>query len=166
MPTTPMNGSTNGLYLAFGWGVCLAWDGSDSCAEMFTASQPWRSLCLHSMPEVFIFYRRFHLHRFAAHPHHLPRFFLCRVVHCFYVVFACHYVVRTFFQALSVFNVLHMLLGGLIGAALHALGLKYYVADGALHAIRKTSTLQAFRHVTPISLTSCSALWKVYWHRL
>lgn len=35
-----------------------------------------------------------------------------------------------FFQALSVFNVLHMLLGGLIGAALHALGLKYYVADG------------------------------------
>lgn len=28
------------------------------------------------------------------------------------------------------FNVLHMLLGGLIGAALHALGLKYYVADG------------------------------------
>lgn len=35
-----------------------------------------------------------------------------------------------FFQALSVFNVLHMLLGGLLGAALHAFGMKYYVADG------------------------------------
>lgn len=35
-----------------------------------------------------------------------------------------------FFQALSVFNVLHMLLGGLVGAALHAYGLRYYVADG------------------------------------
>lgn len=36
----------------------------------------------------------------------------------------------TFFKALSVFNVLHMLLGGLVGAAFHAFGLKYYVADG------------------------------------
>ncbi len=35
-----------------------------------------------------------------------------------------------FFQALSVFNVLHMAIGGLVGAALHAHGLKYYVADG------------------------------------
>ena len=35
-----------------------------------------------------------------------------------------------FFQALSVFNVLHMLLGGLVGAACHAYGMKYYVADG------------------------------------
>ena len=35
-----------------------------------------------------------------------------------------------FFQALSVFNVLHMFVGGLVGAALHARGMKYYVADG------------------------------------
>lgn len=35
-----------------------------------------------------------------------------------------------FFQALAVFNVLHMLMGGLAGAALHAYGVKYYVADG------------------------------------
>lgn len=35
-----------------------------------------------------------------------------------------------FFQALSVFNVLHMFVGGLVGAALHAYGMKYYVADG------------------------------------
>lgn len=35
-----------------------------------------------------------------------------------------------FFQALSVFNILHMFVGGLIGAALHAHGMKYYMADG------------------------------------
>lgn len=35
-----------------------------------------------------------------------------------------------FFQALSVFNILHMLIGGLVGAALNAYGMKYYVADG------------------------------------
>ncbi len=35
-----------------------------------------------------------------------------------------------FFQALSIFNVLHMLIGGLVGSALHAHGMKYYVADG------------------------------------
>ena len=35
-----------------------------------------------------------------------------------------------FFQALSVFNVLHMFVGGLVGAAFHAHGMKYYVADG------------------------------------
>ena len=35
-----------------------------------------------------------------------------------------------FFQALSIFNVLHMFVGGLVGAALHGYGLKYYVADG------------------------------------
>ena len=35
-----------------------------------------------------------------------------------------------FFQALSLFNVLHMLIGGLVGSALHAHGLKYYIADG------------------------------------
>lgn len=34
-----------------------------------------------------------------------------------------------FFQALSMFNILHMYVGGLIGAALHARGLKYYVGD-------------------------------------
>lgn len=35
-----------------------------------------------------------------------------------------------FFQALSIFNVLHMFVGGLVGAALHSRGMKYYVADG------------------------------------
>lgn len=35
-----------------------------------------------------------------------------------------------FFQALSVFNVLHMFVGGLMGAALHSRGMKYYVGDG------------------------------------
>lgn len=38
-----------------------------------------------------------------------------------------------FFQALSLFNVLHMLIGGLVGSALHAHGLKYYIADGFAH---------------------------------
>lgn len=47
-----------------------------------------------------------------------------------------------FFQALAVFNILHMFVGGLVGGALHAYGLKYYVADGfarygaALDAVR------------------------------
>lgn len=35
-----------------------------------------------------------------------------------------------FFQALAVFNVLHMFVGGLVGASLHARGMKYYVSDG------------------------------------
>lgn len=35
-----------------------------------------------------------------------------------------------FFQALSVFNVLHMFVGGLLGAALHSYGIKYCVGDG------------------------------------
>lgn len=35
-----------------------------------------------------------------------------------------------FFQALSIFNVLHMFVGGLVGAALHSYGMKYYMADG------------------------------------
>lgn len=35
-----------------------------------------------------------------------------------------------FFQALAIFNVLHMFVGGLIGGALHGHGMKYYVADG------------------------------------
>jgi len=34
-----------------------------------------------------------------------------------------------FFQALSVFNMLHMVIGGVAGAALYARGLSYYVSD-------------------------------------
>ena len=34
-----------------------------------------------------------------------------------------------FFQALSVFNMLHMVVGGVMGAALYTQGLSYYVAD-------------------------------------
>ncbi len=35
-----------------------------------------------------------------------------------------------FFQALSIFNILHMFIGGAIGCALHSFGLRYYVTDG------------------------------------
>ena len=51
-----------------------------------------------------------------------------------------------FFQALSVFNVLHMFVGGLVGAALHAFGMKYYMADGFarcsgyIDSVRMTAT--------------------------
>lgn len=34
-----------------------------------------------------------------------------------------------FFQALSVFNMLHMVMGGVMGSALYTQGLSYYVAD-------------------------------------
>lgn len=34
-----------------------------------------------------------------------------------------------FFQALSVFNMLHMVMGGVMGAAIYAKGLSYYMAD-------------------------------------
>ena len=34
-----------------------------------------------------------------------------------------------FFQALSVFNMLHMVMGGVVGAALYTRGLAYYVPD-------------------------------------
>lgn len=36
---------------------------------------------------------------------------------------------RHFFQALSVFNMLHMIVGGVMGAALYARGLSYYISD-------------------------------------
>ena len=35
-----------------------------------------------------------------------------------------------FFQALSVFNIFHMFIGGLVGSAFYAYGLRFYVADG------------------------------------
>ncbi len=35
-----------------------------------------------------------------------------------------------FFQALSVFNILHMFIGGSFGAAFNSYGLRYYMADG------------------------------------
>lgn len=34
-----------------------------------------------------------------------------------------------FFQALSVFNMLHMVVGGVMGSAVYAQGLRYYIAD-------------------------------------
>ena len=37
-----------------------------------------------------------------------------------------------FFQSLSVFNFMHMYIGGVIGAALYAWGLRYYMADNIL----------------------------------
>lgn len=36
---------------------------------------------------------------------------------------------RHFFQALSIFNMMHMFLGGVIGGALYARGMRYYMAD-------------------------------------
>lgn len=35
-----------------------------------------------------------------------------------------------FFQGLSIFNVLHMFIGGVIGSACYSYGLRYYIADG------------------------------------
>ena len=65
---------------------------------------------------------------------HLP--IVCRgfsyAVLCIAFMWCLHAIMsfEHFFQALSIFNVLHMLIGGLVGAACHAYGLKYYVADG------------------------------------
>lgn len=36
---------------------------------------------------------------------------------------------RHFFQALSIFNMLHMLVGGVVGSALYSRGLSYFIAD-------------------------------------
>lgn len=63
---------------------------------------------------------------------------------CIAFMWALHAMLsfRHFFQALSVFNMIHMFVGGSAGAALHAHGLGYYVADGfaryshALDAVR------------------------------
>ncbi|MCI7274451.1 hypothetical protein MR642_09180 [bacterium] len=51
---------------------------------------------------------------------------------CISFMWALHAIMsfQHFFQALSIFNMLHMFVGGLIGAALHARGLNYYVGDG------------------------------------
>lgn len=50
---------------------------------------------------------------------------------CISLMWCLHAIMsfQHFFQALSVFNILHMYVGGLIGAALHAHGIKYYVGD-------------------------------------
>ena len=36
---------------------------------------------------------------------------------------------RHFFQALSIFNMLHMVVGGVVGSALYSRGLSYFIAD-------------------------------------
>lgn len=65
---------------------------------------------------------------------HIP--LLCRgfsyAILCISFMWCLHEIMsfEHFFQALSIFNVLHMFVGGLVGAALHGYGLKYYVADG------------------------------------
>lgn len=65
---------------------------------------------------------------------HLP--LVCRgfsyAILCIAFMWCLHEIMsfEHFFQALSVFNILHMFVGGLVGASLHAYGLKYYVADG------------------------------------
>lgn len=53
-----------------------------------------------------------------------------------------------FFQALAIFNVLHMFVGGLIGGALLGHGMKYYVADGfARYSGYVDSVAASARHV-------------------
>ena len=65
---------------------------------------------------------------------HLP--LMCRgfsyAILCIAFLWCLHEIMsfEHFFQALAVFNILHMFVGGLVGASLHAYGLKYYVADG------------------------------------
>ena len=46
-----------------------------------------------------------------------------------------------FFQLLSVFNFVHMYVGGVIGCALYAWGIRYYMADNIL---RSTAYLDHF----------------------
>ncbi len=51
-----------------------------------------------------------------------------------------------FFQALSIFNMLHMVMGGVIGAAIYSRGLSYYMPDNlarygsALHSVSSSAT--------------------------
>lgn len=65
---------------------------------------------------------------------HIP--LMCRgfsyAILCISFMWCLHEIMsfEHFFQALSVFNILHMFVGGLVGASLHAYGMKYYVADG------------------------------------
>lgn len=56
-----------------------------------------------------------------------------------------------FFQALSVFNILHMFVGGLAGAALHAHGMKYYVADGFARCSGYIDSVKMSAQVTDFS---------------
>ena len=67
-----------------------------------------------------------------------------------------------FFQALSIFNILHMFVGGLVGAALHARGLNYYVGEGFARysAGSATCSCRANPLTSPASWTvSCSRCW-------
>lgn len=57
-----------------------------------------------------------------------------------------------FFQALSVFNILHMFVGGLIGAALQAHGLNYYVADGLARYAQSLDAVACSRESVRLSV--------------
>lgn len=49
---------------------------------------------------------------------------------------------KHFFQALSVFNMIHMTIGGVIGAALYTFGLRYYMADNIARYARYVDDVQ------------------------
>ena len=54
---------------------------------------------------------------------------LCHIECYFYGVSGGNHDFQHFFQGLSVFNMLHMVVGGVVGAAVYAQGLAYYVPD-------------------------------------
>lgn len=64
-----------------------------------------------------------------------------------------------FFQALSIFNVLHMFVGGLVGAALHSYGMKYYMADGFARCSQYRAVCGCLP-LRPISPLSSRVWWK------
>lgn len=63
-----------------------------------------------------------------------------------------------FFQALSIFNVLHMFVGGLVGAALHSYGMKYYMADGFARCSQYIDRVRMSASPTDFPLSS-----RVWW---
>lgn len=55
-----------------------------------------------------------------------------------------------FFQALSVFNMLHMVMGGVVGAAIYTRGLAYYIPDNIAHYGAAIDNVVSSRMSVPI----------------
>lgn len=55
-----------------------------------------------------------------------------------------------FFQALSVFNMLHMVVGGVIGSALYTQGLAYYLPDNMARYGAAIDRISFSRHPFPL----------------
>jgi len=81
----------------------------------------------------------------------------------------------TFFQSLAVFQSLHLVVGGLLGAALYSRGLRYYVAEGfgryglAIDGIGRNISLEGFpqfmeRFVENVEMIGIKRLygWVIY----